>query len=137
AGTGSEFGFGWSGNFQRKVTVVDSSTADLTTGAGRVYRFTNKDLFSGLYTPPSGAFSALAQDLFTSGWTETLPNGTVMTYDSSGVLQTLRNMVAATWTLNRDGGGRVTSAVSPSGSRTSFVYDTGGNIRRVQDSGGR
>src|SRR5262249_4740610 len=81
----SEYGFGWFGTFARKVTEIDSSTANVTTGAGTVYQYTNKNATTGYYTLPAGAVNSLNKS--GSVWDEVQPNGTKWHYDSGGTLK--------------------------------------------------
>src|SRR5581483_10841310 len=57
-----EFGYGWTGTFSRKVTAVSGTAANVATGEGVVYAYTNLDPFEGKYTPPVDAANALFQN---------------------------------------------------------------------------
>ena len=49
------------------------------------------------------------------------PNGTAFTYDTAGVLRTIRNRAGVRWTLVWDGGFNLVQAIqAPFGRRTSF-----------------
>ena len=74
----------------------------------------------------------------TAGWTETQPDGAAFTYDSSGVLRTIRNQAGVRWTLTWDSGFNTVQHIDgPLGRRTSFAYNASNLLRRIQDPGGR
>lgn len=54
----TEFGFGWTGTFRRKVTEESGTTATVTSGTGGVVRYIAKDA-NGKYKSPGGLRNAL------------------------------------------------------------------------------
>src|SRR5207248_7721006 len=89
------------------------------------------------YTPVAPVQNTLVGGAST-GWTETQPDGTAFTYDTSGVLRTIRNRAGIRWTLAWDAGFNLVQAiVGPLGRRTSLAYNASNLVRRIQDPGGR
>jgi RHS repeat-associated protein len=131
----TEYGNGWTGTFRRKVTEIDSTTADLTTETGVVLHYTNKDA-GGQYDAPGRAANGLKKN-GDGTWTETCPDGFLYQFDSSGNLSKMQNYRGSTWTLTRDGGGRVTSCKDPFNRLTTMVYDGSNKINKLIDSAGR
>ena len=68
-----QFGYGWSDLWNSTVGVIDSITADIATGDGRSFIYTNKD-GSGRYLAPATVNNSL-QQLASGGFAQTQPNG--------------------------------------------------------------
>ena len=115
------FGFGFSDRHARWIEELDSSTAEIHRGDGRVFTYGNKS-FSGVYTPPPGANSKLAKT--GSTWVETRPNGFKMEYNSTGDLVKTTNVAGSITTLLYTGTpSRLETIIDPFGGRTTYAYD--------------
>jgi len=135
SGVVGDYGVGWVGSFNRKITEIDASQVDLTDGAGAVLRYTSKDA-NGKYLAPGEAENALVKN-GDDTWTETRPDSFKFQYSTAGVLDTMENAASAFWTLTHDGGGRLTRIEDPVGDLTTLSYDASNKLEKIIDTASR
>jgi YD repeat-containing protein len=133
--TAGEFGRGFTTSYSAKITEIDSTTVQMKTALGDTVYYREKDT-NGVYIPPPGG-NKLVKNSGDSTWTETLPSGDQIHYDSAGKMDYLVNVASARWTLGYDGGSRLQTIQSPANKTTTIGYDGSNKIQTVRDPSGR
>ena len=137
SGVTTEYGVNWSAPYHRYAEQAAGTNVKLYNPQGGLVVYGAPDAEGNCPGSPNNLNNTLNGSPTTS-WTETQPDGTTFNYNSTGVLQTIRNNAGVRWTLTWNAGfSLVQSIVGPFGRRTSFAYDGSNNIRRIQDPGGR
>jgi YD repeat-containing protein len=132
------FGPGWSGYFERRVTVIGSaSNVSVLGDNGESATYQKVGTAPGYYDVPKGGTNRLQYT--GSGWLETLATGVVMQYDSSGAC-TASLAGGRRWTITSDASSpphwkRIEHPVL--NRRTTFTYNAGGRIVKATDSTNR
>jgi YD repeat-containing protein len=127
----------WAMLFYQTAAASGSTTAVVNNGVGVSFTYTNKNA-SGVYTAPPGALNKLVQNA-SGTWTETAPDGTLMNYNTSGLLATIAKS-SNVWTLAYDSSNRIRYILDPAGRRTSMTYamfGAGTFLKRYTDAVGR
>ena len=131
------YGYGFSERNVRWIEELDSTTAEVHRGDGRVFTFGNKD-GNGDYTPPPGANSRLQKQ--GSTWIETRPDGFQLDYNSSGdMVKTTSasgSITTFSYTAHQP---RLETIIDPCGGRTTYAYEGSLNkkIKSITDPAGR
>ena len=129
---GTALGRGWTfENLERAHAATDGVLIEQAYGESLFFASDG----SGGYGTPQGDFSTLAA-VFGGGWTRTLQDGAVLSYDAAGYLtaRTARDGDATTYAY---ASGRLTGVTDPNGRATSLVYNPDGTLASVVDPGGR
>jgi YD repeat-containing protein len=122
----------------KRTATAGGSSAQVTHGftLNATSNYGVKD-GSGYYAPPNGVVNALKQEADNS-LTETQPDGSQFHYATTGKLASARNVGGGRWTVLYNASGFITSVSSPSGSRTTAVYDnTTSKLKRIVQPSGR
>jgi RHS repeat-associated protein len=125
------FGFGWTGPYAAHVVVSEEegqTVASVYQDDGSVVRF----LRSGEAWTAS---NPLVQATFAaegSNYLYTLPDQTVLRFDSSGLLSSMSDRNGNNLTMNRSGE-RLESVTDPAGRKLTFAYNGEGRVESVKD----
>src|SRR5437867_3722217 len=96
----TEYGRGWTGTYRRRLTNVVSPSADLVEGSDAVWHYTGWNMMTGYFTPPSGARNTLfGPTPIPTYYSEKQPDGLEFRYSTVGVLQWIKTISGAIWTL--------------------------------------
>jgi len=127
------------GAFIQEVNNGTVDTAFVHRPDGKVLYFT---LENGAWTPDSDLNTILTRT--STGWTYTLPNGTVETYNNNAVdtqanvgnLLSITNPVGLTQTLTYNSNGQLTVVTDPFGHSLTFTYNAAGQLATLTDPNG-
>ncbi len=127
------------GAYIQEVSNGTVSTAFVHRPDGKVLYFT---LEGSTWTPDSDVNAILTQTA--SGWTYTLPNGTVETYGNTvldpntniGNLLSITDPAGLTQTLAYNASGQLASVTDPFGHSLTFTYNASGQLATMTDPNG-
>jgi RHS repeat-associated protein len=125
------FGYGWTGSYSAHVEVGEASqVATVYQDDGSTARFLRSGEQWVAANPLVQAKLAAAEG---GGYLYTLPNQTVLRFDSSGRLSSETDRNGNALTMARNGEGRLESVTDPAGRKLSFAYNGEGLIESVKD----
>jgi len=133
AAVSGNFGYAWSGSFNRKVVTADWGLA-VEDGHGNVIPYYNPD-GSDEYIAPLDQQSTLEQT--GSTYSEYFQNGWQYNYDTYGRLSEMVNSAGDIWTTSYDGSGLLTTLANTAGGITTLAYDGSNQLQSITDSYGR
>jgi YD repeat-containing protein len=136
---GSLVGAGWSiGGFQRIFVQSDASVV-ITEGDGSI-AFFKADLcpVNCNFAPAAGDFTTLTT-VGTyppiSGYTRQYPDGTIVTFSTSGLMMSVRDRFGNQTNYGYDASNRLTSITDPAGKAISFGYTGANKLDWIKDPG--
>jgi YD repeat-containing protein len=130
----SPFGAGWSLSNVSQIVSVSGGVILVQPGGTSLW-FANGQP-SGTYVTPAGDFSTLVQN--TGGtWTRTLPDGTQINFNSSGLQTSIVDRVGNTTTFAYNGQSQLTALTDMNGQVTSFAYNGSGKVTGITDPANR
>ena len=121
----SAFGDGWTlQGLEQVIPATDNSGVILSLGDnGESLWFAGNPSVGGTYTTPAGDFSTLTKT--STGYTRTLPDGTQITFGSSGYETATIDLNNNHTTYSYNGSNQLTSIEDPHGNYTTLTYSSG------------
>jgi RHS repeat-associated protein len=132
----SAVGDGWTiQGLEQVIPAGDSSGVILSLGDnGESLWFAGNPGVGGSYTTPAGDFSTLTKT--SSGYTRTLPDGTQITFNSSGYQTATIDLNSLHVTFAYNGSNQLTTVQDPYGNSVTLTYSSG-KLSTIQDPAGR
>jgi YD repeat-containing protein len=132
----SAVGDGWTvQGLEQVIPAGDSSGVILLLGDnGESLWFAGNPGVGSSYTTPAGEFSTLTKT--SSGYTRTLPDGTQITFNSSGYQTATIDLNSLHVTFGYNGSNQLTSILDPYGNYVTLTYSSG-KLSTIQDPAGR
>ena len=131
------FGAGWT---LQGLEHIYSETGGVILDVGddgRSLWFTNGVSGGSTYTDPAGEFSTLTKNAGSGGgWTDTLTDGTQITFNSGGFETASIDLNGNHTTYSYSSGGNLTSIEDYLGKNTTFTY-SGGSLQSIEDPASR
>lgn len=126
-------GSNWRGAYDYSLTLNSQSNTQLATATlkrpdGTVIHFA---LTNGQYVSDSDITNRLEQT--PTGWSHTLRDGTIETYDTAGRLLSITKLNGQIETLSYDTAGKLASVTGPFGHTLQFIYGTNNKIASLID----
>ncbi|MGD8940547.1 MAG: DUF6531 domain-containing protein, partial [Gammaproteobacteria bacterium] len=118
----SVFGYNWTGHFERRL-VLSGGTILASRGDGKRIEFNQ---VSGVYTPDADIKSTLSSS--GSGWQYTTFNGDIETFDSNGILTSIKKQDGREYTLAYDADQRLISVTGPLNRTLTYSYNSNGLV---------
>ena len=131
----SAFGDGWTIDGLEQIIPAGTSGVILSLGNnGESLFFAGNPSVNSNYTTPAGNFSTLT--LTSSGYTQTLPDGTQVTFNSSGYETATIDLNNNHTTYSYNGSNQLTSIEDQYGNLTTLTYSSG-HLSTIEDPAGR
>ena len=131
----SAFGDGWTIEGLEQIIPAGTSGVILSLGDnGESLFFAGNPSVGSNYTTPAGNFSTLT--LTSSGYTQTLPDGTQVTFNSSGYETATIDLNNNHTTYSYNGSNQLTSIEDQYGALTTLTYSSG-HLATIEDPAGR
>ena len=131
----SALGDGWSVEGLEQITTDGTSGVILSLGDnGESLLFSGNPSVGSNYTTPAGNFSTLT--LTSSGYTQTLPDGTKIKFNSSGNETATIDLNNNNTTYSYNGSNQLTSIEDQYGTFTTLTYSSG-HLSTILDPAGR
>ncbi|TML00326.1 MAG: RHS repeat protein [Actinobacteria bacterium] len=124
------FGYGWTGSYTAHLTLSEGGTiANVYQDDGSVARFQ----LSGETWNPIDPLDQARLTKEASNYAFTLPNQTVLHFNSSGVLTSETDRNGNSLTMTYSGEGRLESVTDPASRKLVFAYNGEGRVESVKD----
>ena len=132
----SAFGDGWTLEGLEQITpATDNSGVILSLGdEGASLWFAGDPAVGGSYTTPAGDFSTLTKT--STGYTDVLPDGTQITFNSSGYETATIDLNNQHITYSYNGSNQLTTITDNYNKTTTFTY-SGSDLSTIKDPAGR
>ncbi len=121
---------GWRHSYERSISITSSSAVVVYREDGKAFNF---NLVSSVWKPDADVNLQLSSS--SSGWQLALEDGSIETYNSGGILQSIKSLSGATQTLNYTNG-LLTTVTHTDGRILTLKYDTSNRLSTIQDPAG-
>jgi len=128
----------WRHGYDRSVTPLNATVAQVARADGKAYAFT---LVGGIWTAYGEVRATLTRSTdasgATTGWTYTTAQNTVEHYDAAGRLIDLTDRAGRVQTMGYDGNGRLALVTGPLGYSLTLEYDAESRLASLTDNANR
>jgi RHS repeat-associated protein len=131
----SPFGAGWTPANVERIWSVTGGVI-LEEPGGQSLWFANGQQ-SGTFTTPAGDFSTLAQNTSTHVYTRTMPDGTQINFNSTGLQTSVTDRIGNTTTFSYNGSNQLTTVTDMNNLVTTLAYNGSGLVSTITDPANR